>query len=466
MLHPQRYFDPDPESRRVATALYERVADLPLVCPHGHVDPKLLATNAPFPDPATLLVIPDHYVTRMLYSQGILLEHLGIPSLDGSAVEQEPRQIWQLFADHFHLFRATPSGAWIAHELEDVFGITDPLDGDHAQDIYDAIQAKLETPAFLPRALFERFDIEVLCTTDAAGDSLEHHQAIQDSGWDGVVRPTFRPDIAVTLTHPGWRTEIDRIAQASGVDVHDYTSYILALEARRTFFKQMGATATDHAVVVPYTERLDDTEAAAIFARALAGALQPGDADRFTAHMLMEMARMSVADGLVMQLHPGSFRNHNARIFDRFGPDRGCDIPVATEYTRNLHALLNAYGNAPNFTLVLFTLDETSYARELAPLAGHYPAVKLGPPWWFHDSIEGMLRFRHQATETAGFYNTAGFNDDTRAFPSIPARHDVARRIDATFLSRLVTRHVLDEDVAHEVIVDLTYNLVKKAYRL
>lgn len=466
MLHPQRYFDPDPESRRVATALYERVANLPLVCPHGHVDPKLLATNAPFPDPATLLVVPDHYVTRMLYSQGIPLEHLGIPSLDGSAVEQDPRRVWQLFADHFHLFRATPSGAWIAHELEDVFGITDPLDGDHAQDIYDAIQAKLETPAFLPRALFERFDIEVLCTTDAAGDSLEHHQAIHGSGWDGAVRPTFRPDIAVTLTHPAWRTEIDRIAQTSGVDVHDYTSYILALEARRTFFKQMGATATDHAVVVPYTERLDDAEAAAIFARALVGALQPGDADRFTAHMLMEMARMSVADGLVMQLHPGSFRNHNARVFDRFGPDRGCDIPVATEYTRNLHALLNAYGNAPNFTLVLFTLDETSYTRELAPLAGHYPSVKLGPPWWFHDSIEGMLRFRHQATETAGFYNTAGFNDDTRAFPSIPARHDVARRVDATFLSRLVTRHVLDEDVAHEVIVDLTYNLVKKAYRL
>jgi glucuronate isomerase len=466
MLHPQRYFDPDPETRRVATELYARIADMPLVCPHGHVDPKLLASNTQFPDPATLLVIPDHYVTRMLYSQGIPLERLGIPTLDGTPVEDDPRKIWQLLADHFHLFRATPSGAWITHELEGVFGITDPLDGAHAQAIYDQIQAQLETPAFLPRALFERFNIEVLCTTDAAGDSLEHHQALRDSGWAGQVRPTFRPDIAVTLTHPAWRAEIDRIGDASGIDIVDYRTFIQALESRRAFFKQMGATATDHAVVVPYTERLPDAEAAAIFARALAGTSTPADADRFTAHMLMEMARMSVDDGLVMQLHPGSFRNHNARVFERFGPDRGCDIPVATEYTRNLHALLNAYGNAPGFTLVLFTLDETSYTRELAPLAGHYPAVKLGPPWWFHDSIEGMLRFRHQATETAGFYNTVGFNDDTRAFPSIPARHDVARRVDASFLARLVTRHVLDEAAAHEVIVDLTYNLVKRAYRL
>ncbi len=466
MLHPHRYFDPEPESRRVAAALYERIADLPLVCPHGHVDPKLLAANERFPDPAALLVIPDHYVTRMLYSQGIALERLGIPTLDGAPVEDDPRRIWQLFAENFYLFRATPSGAWITHELEDVFGIDVPLDGPHAQDIYDAIQAKLATPGFLPRALFERFRIEVLCTTDAAGDSLEHHEAIRNSGWGGQIRPTFRPDIAMTLTHPRWRAEIDAIAKASGVDVHDYASYILALEARRTFFKRMGATATDHAVVVPYTERLSDVEASAIFDRALASKLEPQDADRFTAHMLMEMARMSVEDGLVMQLHPGSFRNHNGRVFDRFGADRGCDIPIETEYTRNLHALLNAYGNAGNFTLVLFTLDETAYTRELAPLAGHYPAVKLGPPWWFNDSLEGMLRFRHQVTETAGFYNTAGFNDDTRAFPSIPARHDLARRVDATFLARLVTRHVLDEETAHEVMADLTYNLVKATYRL
>lgn len=466
MLHPQRYFDPDPETRRVATAVYERIAGLPLVCPHGHVDPKLLATNPRFPDPAALLVIPDHYVTRMLYSQGIPLERLGIPALDGTPVEQDPRTIWQLLADNFFLFRGTPSGAWITHELEGVFGITDPLDGAHAQAIYDQIQARLDTTEFLPRALFERFNIEVLCTTDAAGDSLEHHQALRDSGWKGHVRPTFRPDIAVTLTHPSWRAEIDRVSAASGVDIIDYRTFIQGLESRRAFFKSMGATATDHAVVVPYTERLPDADADAIFARALAGTSTPVDADRFTAHMLMEMARMSVDDGLVMQLHPGSFRNHNTRIFERFGPDRGCDIPVATEYTRNLHALLNAYGNAPGFTLVLFTLDETSYTRELAPLAGHYPAVKLGPPWWFHDSLEGMLRFRHQATETAGLYNTVGFNDDTRAFPSIPARHDVARRVDASFLARLVTRHVLDEATAHEVAVDLTYGLVKKAYRL
>jgi glucuronate isomerase len=466
MLHPHRYFDPDPATRRVATALYERAASLPLVCPHGHVDPALLARNERFPDPATLLVIPDHYVTRMLYSQGVALERLGIPTVDGTRVEEDPRKIWQVFAEHFYLFRATPTGAWLRHELEDVFGVTDPLDGRHAHAIFDQIQDRLLQDAYLPRALFERFDIEVLCTTDAAGDSLEHHQAIRDSGWPGVVRPTFRPDIAVTLSHRSWRAEMDRISAASGIEVRSYATFIEALESRRAFFKSMGATATDHAVLVPFAEALPETDASAIFDRALAGNGTPADADRFSAHMLMEMARMSVEDGLVMQLHPGSFRNHNTRVFERFGPDRGCDIPVPTEYTRNLHALLNRFGNEPTFTLVLFTLDETTYARELAPLAGHYPAVKLGPPWWFHDSIEGMLRFRHHATETAGFYNTAGFNDDTRAFPSIPARHDVCRRVDATFLAQLVTRHILEEDEAHEVMADLTRNLVRSVYRL
>jgi glucuronate isomerase len=466
MLHPHRYFDPDPETRRVAAALYARVADLPLVCPHGHVDPALLARNERFPDPASLLVIPDHYVTRMLYSQGIPLERLGIPTRDGTPVEDDPRKVWQLFAEHFHLFRATPTGAWLRHELEDVFGITDPLDRAHADGIYDAIQATLDDPGFLPRALFDRFNIEVLCTTDAAGDSLEHHQALRDSGWAGTIRPTFRPDIAVTLTHASWQAEIDRISAASGIEVRNYDTFIQALEQRRAFFKSMGATATDHAVLTPFTHTLTDAEAGALFDRALAGDATQEDADRFTAHMLMEMARMSVEDGLVMQVHPGSFRNHNAAIFERFGTDRGGDIPIATEYTRNLHALLNRYGNDPRLTLVLFTLDETTYARELAPLAGHYPAVRLGPPWWFHDSIEGMLRFRHHATETAGFYNTAGFNDDTRAFPSIPARHDVCRRVDATFLAQLVTRHILEEEEAHEVIVDLSYNLVKQVYRL
>jgi glucuronate isomerase len=465
MLHPHRYFDPDPATRAIAADLHARVESLPLVCPHGHVDPRMLATNEPFPDPATLLVIPDHYVTRMLYSQGVRLEQLGIPSRDGTPVETDPRKIWQVFADHYALYRATPTGAWLKHEFEGVFGITETLSGANAMAIYDHIEASLARPEFLPRALYERFNIAVLCTTDAAGDTLEHHQAMRAEGW-GNVRPTFRPDMAVTLSHPSWRAEIDRIGAATGESMATYASFIAALEARRAFFKSMGATATDHAVLVPRTVRLSDADAAATYTRALAGTATAEDADRFAAHMLMELARMSVDDGLVMQLHPGSFRNHNTRIFDRFGPDRGCDIPIATEYTRNLHPLLNAYGNEPGFTLVLFTLDETAYSRELAPLAGHYPAVVLGPPWWFHDSIEGMLRFRHMATETAGFYNTAGFNDDTRAFPSIPARHDVARRVDATFLAQLVTRHVIEEGDAHEVIVDLANGLVKKVYRL
>ncbi len=466
MLNPDRYFSPVPEVRAIARRLFERVADLPLVCPHGHVDARLLAEDSPFPDPAALIVIPDHYLIRMLYSQGVPMESLGVPSRDGTPVETNPRRIWQTFADHFFLFLGTPSGAWLTDELERVFGITEPLTSASAMRIYDHMQERLVSPEFRPRALFERFRIEVLCTTDAAGDGLPWHRQLRASGWPGDVRPTFRPDRAIDVLNPGWREEIGRISELSGIEITDYKSYICALEDRRAFFKSLGATATDHAVVEPWTSELPVREAEAIFDRALRGACTAEDARAFTAHMLMEMARMSVEDGLVMQLHPGSFRNHNAWVFDRFGTDRGGDIPLRTEYTRNLHALLNKFGNDRRFTLVLFTLDETSYSRELAPLAGHYPAVRLGPPWWFNDSIEGMLRFRQHVTETAGFFNTAGFNDDTRAFLSIPARHDLARRVDAQFLADLVSRHIITEADAEMLIEELAVGLPRRTYRL
>jgi glucuronate isomerase len=466
MLHADRYFSPVPAVRDLARELHASVASLPLVCPHGHVDPRLLARDEPFPDPATLIVVPDHYLVRMLYSQGVPMESLGIPRLDGVAVEQDPRRIWQTFADHFHLFRGTPSGAWLAHEFEEVFGIDEPLNGRSAMRIYEAVDERLRRPEFRPRALFERFNIEVLCTTDAAGDTLEHHAQIRASGWAGRVRPTFRPDLAINFLHPAWRTEIARIASASGVDVVSYDGFIRALEQRRAFFKSMGATATDHAAETPFTTVLSPAEASGIFDRALAGTATPDDLRLFTGHMLTEMARMSVDDGLVMQLHPGSDRNHNRLVFERFGPDRGCDIPLATEYTRNLQPLLNRFGNDPGLTLVLFTLDETTFSRELAPLAGHYPCLRLGPPWWFLDSIEGMTRFRYAVTETAGIHNTAGFNDDTRAFPSIPARHDLSRRVDANVLADLTARHIVSRSDALEMIRALSYGLVRETYKL
>lgn len=467
MLNPDRYFAPEPAVRDVARRLYQRVAALPLVCPHGHVDPKMLAEDAPFPDPAMLLVIPDHYLTRMLYSQGIRLEQLGVPTLDGTPVETDPRAIWQLFAKHFYLFRGTPSGCWLKHELDDVFDVTEPLNADTAGAIYDRIERKLAEPAFRPRALFERFNIEVLCTTDAATDPLVWHQRIRTSGWRlaGAIRPTFRPDLAINILHPAWHDEIARLGELAGRPLTSFAAYVRALEERRAFFKRMGATATDHAALTPYTAELSSHDVEALFVRALRGEATPDDGTAFTGHMLMEMARMSVDDGLVMQLHPGSWRNHNTAVAERFGPDRGCDIPIQTEYTRNLRPLLNKYGNDPRFRFVLFTLDETTYSRELAPIAGHYPAVRLGPPWWFSDSLEGMERFRRQATETAGLYNTAGFNDDTRAFPSIPARHDLCRRVDANFLADQVARHVMDVEEAEEAIVDLSYHLVRDTYR-
>jgi glucuronate isomerase len=471
-----RYFDPDPAQRRVARELYESVVDLPLISPHGHVDPRLFANeDATFGTPAELLIIPDHYVFRMLYSQGIPLESLGIARRDGGPVEQDHRQIWQVFADNFYLFRGTPSGAWLAHELHIVFGIEEKLTSETAQAIYDQIEAKLTLPEFRPCALFEQFNIEVLCTTDAATDRLLHHQAIRDSGWKGDIRPTFRPDAVVNLLTPGWRENIDALSEVSGVTVHSYQTFIQALEERRAFFKSMGATATDHGAQSAYTAELGPKEADAIFQRALRGQATPDDAisssiseemaAAFTAHMLMESARMSIEDGLVMQFHVGSVRNHNQPVFDHFGPDRGGDIPQRTEFTHNLRPLLNKYGNDPRLAFIVFTLDESTYARELAPLAGHYPAMKLGGPWWFHDSVNGMERYFQQVMETAGLHNTVGFNDDTRAFPSIPARHDLWRRVSANWLAGLVVRGIVDMDDAREAILDMVYRLAKRTYK-
>ncbi|MCB0155906.1 MAG: glucuronate isomerase [Anaerolineae bacterium] len=465
-LPEDRYFGPDPRQKEVAMQLYHTVAGLPLICPHGHVDPRLLADpDYAFGTPTELLLIPDHYIFRMLYSQGIPLEALGIPRQDGGPVEPDHRRIWQIFAEHFYLFRGTPTGMWLTHELVDVFGVTDKLTGESAQEIYDQIAARLATPEFRPRRLFERFNIEVLCTTDAASDPLAHHQALRQSGWPGRVLPTFRPDAVVNIDTPGWVDHIAALSAASGLNVSSYATFIEALENRRAFFKAMGATATDHAAVTPYTERLSPQTAEAIFQRALKGEASAEDARRFTGHMLIENARMSVEDGLVMQLHPGSLRNHNPALFARFGKDMGADIPLATEYTRNLQPLLNEFGNDPRLTLILFTLDETTYSRELAPLAGHYPALKLGPPWWFYDSLEGMIRFREATVETAGLYNTVGFNDDTRAFPSIPARHDLARRVDANWAAGLVVRGIVDLADATDMCRAMAYDLAKKAYR-
>ncbi len=465
-LNDYRFFDPHETVRKTAFELYESVRNLPIISPHGHVDARVLAENKPFPDPAELIIIPDHYIYRMLYSQGIPLESLGVPTQDGTVVEKDHRKIWQIFADHFYLFAGTPTGVWLSHEVAEVFGIEEKLESANAMRVYDRIAEKLQTKEFLPRALFERFRLEVLTTTDAPGDTLEYHKTLQKSGMKGRVVPCFRPDPVVNIKSTGWRNAIRDLSRESGVEVKSYKKYIAALEKRREFFKSMGAVSTDQGVESPYAHKLSPIRAEAIFKNALSGKATEKESQEFTANMLMEMARMSVEDGLVMQIHAGAMRNHNVAVFKRFGLDKGGDIPVQTEYTRNMHELLNAFGNNPGFTVVVFTLDESTYSRELAPLAGHYPAMKLGASWWFHDSIQGMTRYRERVLETAGVYNTVGFTDDTRAFLSIPARHDLARRIDSNYLAGQVARHIINDKEAAVIIKDLAYGLAKKSYKL
>ncbi|MEJ2445408.1 MAG: glucuronate isomerase [Exilibacterium sp.] len=470
-LHPDRLFSSAPTERAIARRLYSEIKDLPIISPHGHTDPGWFADNTNFANPAEMFIKPDHYVFRMLYSLGVPLQALGIArrdvsvaELDSSAVD--PKEIWRLFAKHYYALRATPSAYWLNHVFSEVFGIDIKLDERSADFYYETIDRQLQSEAFKPRALFERFNIEALATTESPLDPLCQHQAIHNSGWGGRVITTFRPDPVMDPEYEGFTENLCQLSELTGLDCHDYDNYIGALKQRRCFFKQMGATATDHGHPSAFTANLDPGAAQNLFKKAVQRQCTAQEAELFRGHMLVEMAAMSLEDGLVMQIHPGSFRNHNRDLFQLFGRDKGADIPTRTEYVSALKPLLDLYGNEPGFTAIVFTLDESSYSRELAPLAGHYPALKIGPPWWFHDSVEGMKRFRRAITETAGFYNLVGFNDDTRAFLSIPARHDMARRMDCAFLAELVGQHRLDEDEAAEIAVDLTYHLVKQAYRL
>ena len=464
-LSPDRLFPSDPAQRDIARRLYKEVADLPIVSPHGHTDPSWFAGNAPFGNAAELLLHPDHYVFRMLYSQGISLDALGIR--DGQA---DPRESWRLFARNYHLFRGTPSRMWMDWVFAEAFGFDVQFSAETSDLYYDRITEALATDAFRPRALFDRFGIEVIATTESPLDTLEHHAVIRAANasgeWAGRVITAYRPDPVVDPEFEGFRGNLQRFSDLSGEDAFSYAGYLAAHRNRRAFFAEMGATSTDHGHPTAATANLSEAEAEALFARVTGADVSAADAELFRAHMLTVMAGMSLDDGLVMQIHPGAFRNHNPWLFANYGRDKGADIPMATDYVHALRPLLGKYGNEAALTIILFTLDETSYARELAPLAGHYPALKLGPAWWFHDSPEGMRRFRNQMTETAGFYNTVGFNDDTRAFLSIPARHDVARRIDCGFLAQLVAEHRLEEWEAAELAADLSYNLAKAAYKL
>jgi glucuronate isomerase len=499
MMDPDRLFPADPATRAVARDLYAEVRGLPLICPHGHVDPALLAEDAPLPDPAALFVAPDHYLTRMLYSQGVPPEQLGVPDRHGQ-VQVSPRAAWRTFCEYWYLFRGTPSRLWLEQSLADIFGVTERLGPKTADAVYDQLTARIAEPGYRPRALLRRFGIEVLATTDSPLDSLAHHARLADSADPGGrppatprdhrlggtpsggpaspvngpggarVIPTFRPDPVTDPERPGWAAAVARLGELTGADTGSYAGYLDALAQRRADFKRAGATATDHGHPTARTADLDPPDAARLYERLLRaagqGATDPGDAELFRAQLLTESARMSIDDGLVMQLHPGAVRNHDRHLYAEFGPDSGGDIPAATDYVHALRPLLDRFGDDPRLRLVLFTLDESAYSRELAPLAGVYPAVYLGPAWWFYDSPEGMRRYRELTTETAGFYNTVGFTDDTRAFPSIPVRHDVARRIDCGFLARLVAEHRLPADEAAEVARDLAYRLPKRAYRL
>lgn len=471
-LHPNRLFGSDSTVVDIARGLYQEVEGLPIVSPHGHTDPSWFAQNNNFSNPSELMIKPDHYVFRMLYSQGVDLKDLGIPQhgLKGDSAQSanvDPKSIWNIFASHYYLLCGTPSGYWLDSVFSQVFGLTEKLCADNAVHYYNHINTLLATEEFKPCALMDKFNIELIATTEGALDALEHHKALAGTPMEKRVITSFRPDDVVDASREDFQANLELLAEISSEDTTTWKGYLQAIQNRRDYFRTAGrATATDHGHPTAMTADLSLVDCEKLYQSCRTGKSSEQENELFRAQMLTELAGMSVEDGMVMQIHPGCHRNHNAQLAEVFGRDKGADLPVATEYVSALKPLLGKYGNSKQLKIILFTLDETTYSRELAPLAGHYPSLKLGPAWWFHDSPAGMMRFRQQATETAGFYNTVGFNDDTRAFLSIPARHDVARRVDCRYLAELIANHQMTEQEGHAIAYQLSYGLVKKAYNL
>jgi glucuronate isomerase len=458
-------FPADPAVRPIAESLYETVRGLPIISPHGHVEPAWFADNKSFEDPTELLLVHDHYLYRMMYSQGVSLQALGVVNKHGEPVA-EARDAWREFASHYYLFRGTPTSIWLNLVFSRLFGLSEVLSPATADHYFDTISEKLSADEFRPRALFDSFNIEVLATTESPLDNLEHHRAIRESAWDGRVITTYRPDNVVDPEHPEFADGLLQLGELTGQDTSTWHGYLEAHRERRAFFKTAGATATDHGHLTARTADLSESQCKKLFKVVRGENVAPDDAELFRAQILTEMAKMSIDDGLVMQIHAGAKRDHNHTIFAEYGKDKGADIPQQVDFVNGLKPLLDRFGNSKELSIILFTLDETNYGRELAPLAGHYPILKIGPAWWFFDSPDGMRRYRERTTETAGFYNTVGFNDDARSFLSIPARHEVARRIDCGYLASLVAEHRLGMEDAMEVAADLAYNLPKKSYRL
>jgi glucuronate isomerase len=464
-LHPDRLFPVETATRRLARSLYESIKDLPIISPHGHTDPRWFALDKPFSNPVDVFIKPDHYVFRMLYSQGITLDRLGLQG-KGIPAEADLRKIWRLFCEHYYLFRGTPSRIWLDHALYEICGVSVEVNAANADKIYDHLMLVFQDSTFRPRALLDRFNIEFLATTESPLDDLKYHQIINDSDLQGRVVTTFRPDCVTDPDYENFHDNVEELARLTDVDIESYSDFLQALRKRRDYFKAMGAIATDHSHPTALTANLSQAECGALFQRIRSQQFAAQDAELFRGQMLTEMAKMSVEDGMVMQIHCGCFRNHSQFLFEHYGRDKGADIPMRIDFVNALKPMLDVVGNERDLNIILFTLDETTYTRELAPLAGVYPCLTLGPSWWFMDSVEGMRRYKKRCIETAGFYNTAGFNDDTRAFLSIPARHDMARRIDCGCLAELVVEHQITEAEAFELAATLTNKLVKKSYKL
>ncbi|AXH94924.1 glucuronate isomerase [Ornithinimicrobium avium] len=448
-LHPDRLLPADPGTREVARRVYAEVADLPIISPHGHVPPAWLAQDTPFRDPTSLLITPDHYITRLLHASGVELARLGVGR--EALSEQEARAAFRVFCQHWPVFRGTPMRLWFETVLGQVFGTELVPSAGTADELYDQIATWIAQDTSRPRALMDTFDIAFLATTDDPCDDLAHHRTLaEDPSFLRRVVPTFRPDRYLEPASAVWVADMHRLGEVSGQDTGSYAGWVAAMEERRAYFKAHGAVSTDHSHRDLGTEPLEPVEAERLYSAALARRISTVDGDRLRRHMVCEMVRMASEDGLTMTLHPAVHRDHHPGTLEAYGADVGADIPISVEVTRALQPALARYGTHPNLTLVVFTIDETVYSRELAPLAGFYPSLHVGVPWWFIDAPDAITRFRAAVTESAGFTRTSGFVDDTRAFLSIPARHDMARRLDSGFLARLIAEHRLTEDEAVE----------------
>ncbi len=451
ICHADRLFPADLSTRMLARRLYESVRGLPLVCSGVVADPSWFAENPALPDPAQVFVQSDRQVWAILRGHGVAPGQLGVAD-DGASIAGDPASVWKVFAANYHAFRGTPTRLWHDHAFSTLFGLNERLSADNSDRFYTRVAECLAKPEFRPRALFQRFNIELLSALATPFDSLDPYLAARGS-LKGRLVPTYCPDRLVDANNPGFITALDRFAELTSTDAWTWKGYLDAHRQRRAQFKSAGALAISQFALAARTADLPAEDAEKLFAKIVSRDFSPAEGDLFRAQMATEMARMSLDDGLVLQLHLDTPPVHD--------PEQ--KVPPPMPSVDGLLPLLQRFRGEPGLRVVACQDGLSAQADELARLASEYACLFVSAGG--SGGSEPMRRFRAMSFQNAAFYKTLNALQGQR-FIALAALTDAIRRLDCAFLAEFVVAHRLDEDEAHAMAKDVAYGISKKVYHL